>query len=224
VLYPERLPQRLWLKHYGTVFRTVEVNATFYRLPSEAAVEAWRRAVPDDFVFAVKGSRLVTHVRRLSGVSEAVMQFCDRISTLDETLGPVLWQLPPTMKRNDTLLAGFLHVLPRERRHVIEFRHPSWWHPDVVAALTDRMVAICLVDMPGYVSPAIATADFIYARFHGPETHYKGRYPDDSLRRWADRLRDIARDQYRIYAYFNNDAHGHAVENALTLRRLLARP
>jgi uncharacterized protein YecE (DUF72 family) len=224
IVYPEALPQRLWLPHYSTVFRTVEINATFYRMPSQSTVRSWKRSVGEGFLFAVKGSRVVTHVRRLSDASDSVQQFCDRIAELDDTRGPVLWQLPPTLSRDDAVLSRFLHVLPSGFRHAIEFRHPSWWHTDVYAALAANRIAICLVDMPGFMSPLVATSDFVYARFHGADSLYVGKYSDDALRVWAERLRGVAGNQAAIYAYFNNDARGYAVENALTFRRLLARP
>ncbi len=220
--YPDGLPKSQWLTHYSSVFSTVELNNTFYRLPTPAAVERWTNQVAESFVFAVKGSRYVTHTKRLNNAGNAVATFTDRMRGLGDKLGPVLWQLPPGFQRDECRLSAFLNVLPAATEHVIEFRHQSWWHPDVLDLLRAHATAICLVDMPGFRSPLIATTRFAYIRFHGPEHLYSSCYDSTSLAHWADGLKDLMWQGHDVYVYFNNDTNAYAVKNALTLRQFLA--
>jgi uncharacterized protein YecE (DUF72 family) len=192
-------------------------------MPSESTSVEWAKETPPEFVFAVKGSRYVTHVRRLNDVAGPVAEFIKRISPLGKKLGPVLWQLPPALVRNDERLKAFLDILPKDVRHTIEFRHESWWHKDVYALLKAHDVALCLIDWPGFRSPVVATTDFVYLRFHGSGTLYGGLYGDDSLDWWVQSARKIATKPRTVYAYFNNDANACAVRNALTFRGLTAR-
>jgi len=222
--YPVGLPTSRWLDFYCGHFNTVELNSTFYRLPSESVAAEWARETPPGFIFAVKGSRYVTHVRRLNDVAGPVDEFVTRVSPLGAKLGPVLWQLPPTLARDDERLSAFLDILPRSVRHVIEFRHESWWHDEVYARLRAHNVALCLIDWPGHRSPVVATTDFIYLRFHGSESLYGGLYGDDALAWWVQAASTIATQRQTVYAYFNNDANACAVRNALTFRGLTARP
>ncbi|MBN1152287.1 MAG: DUF72 domain-containing protein [Dehalococcoidia bacterium] len=221
VLYPDGLPQRRWLQHYSATFPTVEVNSTFYRLPAEETLLRWLTFVNAGFVFAVKGSRFVTHMRRINGVKAAVAEFCARVRILGDALGPVLWQLPPSLSRDEVLLRQFVEVLPAQMRHAIEFRHESWWRPEVFGLLHDYGIALCLVDMPGACCPITSTAPFVYVRFHGPERLYGGRYSESALALWATQLTSVAGAATDLYVYFNNDDEGFAVENALTMSRLL---
>jgi uncharacterized protein YecE (DUF72 family) len=223
-VYPTELAKSRWLNFYSGVFDTVELNNTFYRLPSETAVTRWAEATGDDFVFAVKGSRYITHVRRLNDVEPAVQQFVERLSTLGSKLGPVLWQLPPGTSRDDTRLEAFLRLLPTSPRNVIEFRHASWRNEDIYSMLRCYGVALCLIDMPGFRSAPIATTDFIYVRFHGADRLYSSSYELAGLERWAGDIRGLSEGVRSVYAYFNNDVNAYAVDNALTLRRLLAAP
>ena len=223
-VYPAELAKSRWLTFYSGVFDTVELNNTFYRLPSEAAVTRWSETTGDGFVFAVKGSRYITHVRRLNDVEPAVQQFVERLSALGSKLGPVLWQLPPGMSRDDTRLEAFLRLLPPSLRNVIEFRHVSWRNEDIYAMLRCYGVAVCLIDTPGFRSAPIATTDFIYVRFHGADRLYSSSYEIESLERWAADIKGLSEGVRPVYAYFNNDVNGYAVDNALTLRRLLAAP
>ncbi len=221
LFYRPGLPQREWLSHYASHFNTVEVNSTFYGLPSEESLRRWGETVGDGFVFALKGSRLVTHARRLVNVAVEVERFCERACLLRNRLGPVLWQLPPSLQRDDRRLEGFLSMLPSDIQHVIEFRHLSWWHADVYELLQARGVAICCIDMPGFRSPAVCTASCVYVRFHGPEHLYNGSYDAAALHEWATRLVGVLPVGGRVYAYFNNDADAHAVENAFTFVQML---
>jgi uncharacterized protein YecE (DUF72 family) len=221
VVYPRGLPPAQRLSRYAERFATVEVNATFYRTPSERAVDAWRETTPPGFVFAVKGSRLVTHVRRLRDVAEPVSGFLERVARLGPKLEVVLWQLPPSLVRDDALLEGFVALLDGTPvRHAIEFRHESWLAEEVFALLQRHDVA--MVNVSGETLPArfVATASFVYARFHGLPL-YRGAYDEAALAPWAPYLareRESGRD---CYAYFNNDAEGHAPRDALRLLRML---
>jgi len=143
---------------------------------------------------------------------------------LGDRLGPILWQLPPSLQRDDERLEAFVSALPDNARHTIEFRHPSWWHPDIYALLQKHRVAVCLVDMPDFRSPALATTDFVYIRFHGATALYGGSYEMAALTEWASALRGVAGAARSIYAYFNNDSDAHAVHNAIEFRRLIAAP
>ncbi len=222
--YPAGLARSGWLGFYSGIFDTVELNNTFYRLPSEAAMTRWFDVTGSEFIFAVKGSRYITHVRRLEGVEAAVKEFLERLTALGGKLGPVLWQLPPRMSRDDRRLEAFLRLLPRSPRHVIEFRHASWRNNDVYSMLRNYGVATCLVDAPEFRSPAVATTDFIYVRFHGLESLYSGSYEHERLERWAADITGLSQGVRPVYAYFNNDSNAYAVDNALTLRRLLVAP
>jgi uncharacterized protein YecE (DUF72 family) len=222
--YPEDLPKSKWLPFYAGQFTTVELNNSFYRLPSEKAFTSWRESTPDGFVFAVKMSRFITHIKRLRNLDSAVETFLSRAVLLRQKLGPLLYQLPPSMKRNDELLQDFLSSLPPEYRHVIEFRHESWIDDGVFDMLRRHNVGLCVFDMPGLSCPLVATTDFAYVRFHGREGLYSSRYSDDELRRWAERIVGLGQNVRTTYIYFNNDAAAFAVKNAMTLKNLLDGP
>ncbi|MCS7207788.1 MAG: DUF72 domain-containing protein [Dehalococcoidia bacterium] len=220
LFYPSDLSPSRWLAYYAQHFPTVELNAPFYRLPSERAVRSWAEGVPSGFRFAVKASRWITHIKRLAGGAELAL-FLERVRFLGKALGPILYQLPPTMRRDTQRLEGFLTRLPRDMCHAIEFRHPSWFCPEVYALLRRHGVALCLVDMVGFSSPREATGDFLYVRFHGTGGLYWGSYTEETLRGWAWDLQALSAGLRPIWAYFNNDAEAAAVHDALRLRALL---
>ena len=222
VFYPPKLAQSKWLEHYTAHFSTVELNNSFYRLPSEKAFSNWRDTSPDGFVYAVKVSRFITHIKRLKDVEEPIETFLDRARLLEEKLGPLLYQLPPNMHRNDERLDAFLSLLPKEQRHVVEFRHASWLVEQVFAILRRYNVGFCIFDMPGLTCPLMATADFAYIRFHGASGLYFSCYSDDELDDWAGRIKGLAQDLKAVYIYFNNDADGFALKNAQTLGEKLS--
>jgi uncharacterized protein YecE (DUF72 family) len=222
--YPEELPKSKWLLFYARQFTTVELNNSFYRLPSEKAFTTWRDSTPDDFVFAVKVSRFITHIKRLRNLDTAVDNFVSRAGFLREKLGPLLYQLPPSMKRNDELLQSFLSSLPPQYRHVIEFRHESWINDAVFDILRRHNVGLCVFDMPGFSCPLVATSDFAYVRFHGSQGLYASRYSDEELSEWARKIAILGQNVKVSYIYFNNDAEAFAVDNAITLRNLLDIP
>jgi len=222
VFYPERLPARRWLDYYAGVFDTVEVNATFYRLPRESAVADWVAETPPGFLFAVKMSRYVTHIRRLREVGESLTRFYARIEPLASTpkLGPVLWQLPGNFRRDDARLAEVLDQLP-PGRHCFEFRHESWFVDGVYELLRRHDVALVIGDTPTRPFQARElTAGWTFVRFHHGHRGRGGKYSDRELHEWAERIDRWCRN-VDVYAYFNNDWEGYAPRNARLLQRLL---
>ena len=219
--YPEKLTKAKWLEFYATHFTTVELNNSFYRLPSEAAFATWHDSSPANFTFAVKVSRFITHIKRLRNSEEAVETFVSRAKILGEKLGPLLYQLPPNMHRNDEVLDSFLSTLPQGMKHVFEFRHQSWLEDKVFEILHKYNTGFCVFDMPGLPCPLVATADFAYIRFHGSTGLYWSCYSDEELASWAKRLATLGANLEAIYIYFNNDAEAFAVRNAITLRGYL---
>jgi uncharacterized protein YecE (DUF72 family) len=222
VFYPERLPARRWLEYYSRFFDTVEVNATFYRLPRETAVANWVAETPPGFLFTVKMSRYVTHIRRLRGLAESLELFYGRIAPLVRSpkLGPVLWQLPGTFRRDDARLADALDQLP-PGRHCFEFRHESWFVDDVYELLRRHGVALVIGDTPQRpFQTHELTADWTFLRFHYGHRGRGGNYSEREIREWAERI-DGWRRRVDVYAYFNNDWEGYAPRNARLLQRLL---
>jgi len=219
--YPQALPKSKWLSFYARQFTTVELNNTFYRLPSEKAFTTWRESTPENFIFAVKVSRFITHIKRLRNLGATVENFLSRAAFLKEKLGPLLYQLPPSMKRNDELLQNFLSTLPSKYQHVIEFRHESWIDEAVFDILRRHNVGLCVFDMPSFSCPLVATSDFAYIRFHGSEGLYSSSYSDEELTQWAQRIARLDQNVKASYIYFNNDAEAFAIENATALRNLL---
>jgi uncharacterized protein YecE (DUF72 family) len=219
--YPEKLPRAGWLEFYAGHFPTVELNNSFYRLPSERAFNSWRDNTPDGFTFAVKVSRYITHIRRLKDCREAMDNFMQRAKILGDKLGPLLYQLPPGLHRDDETLASFLSDLPGGVRHVIEFRHPSWLVEDIFGVLRQHRVGLCVFDMPALACPRLATTDFAYIRFHGSESLYSSSYPDEALAGWAESIAGLAKTLDTAYIYFNNDVGGYALKNAVTIRDYL---
>jgi uncharacterized protein YecE (DUF72 family) len=218
-VYGGAAPAR-WLGLYARRFDTVEVNATFYRLPRRAAVERWVEQTPDGFVFAVKASRYLTHVRRLRDLGRGLDRFFDPLEPLREAgrLGPVLWQLPETFRRDDERLAAALERLP-PAEHAWEFRHPGWFAPDVYALLREHGCALVVGDTPQRpFQPLALTASWTYVRFHHGHRGRRGNYSESELREWAARLARLRRPGW---AYFNNDWEAFAVRNAHRLRHLL---
>ena len=219
--YPEKLTKAKWLEFYAGHFTTVELNNSFYRLPSETAWSTWRDSSPANFSFAVKVSRFITHIKRLKDTGEAVEKFIDGSKNLGDKLGPLLYQLPPNMHRDDERLESFLSILPPGMRHVVEFRHQSWLDDKVFEILRGYDAGLCVFDMPSLSCPLVATADFAYVRFHGSTGLYFSCYSDEELADWARRLSDLATNLKALYIYFNNDAEAFAVRNAITLRNYL---
>jgi uncharacterized protein YecE (DUF72 family) len=217
------LPKAKWLEFYSRHFTTVELNNSFYRLPSEAAFANWSDSSPANFVFAVKVSRFITHIKRLKNSQEPVDTFLGRARILKKKLGPLLYQLPPSMHRDDGRLESFLAILPRGMKHAFEFRHQSWLDGGVFEILRQYNAGLCVFDMPGLSCPLTATADFAYIRFHGSAALYSSCYSDEELADWAKRLAGLAPEVKEVYIYFNNDTEAFAVMNAKTLGDYLER-
>ena len=219
-LYPEGEPKRRWLELYAEKFDTVEVNATFYRLPKRDAVAAWVSQTPPGFLFAVKASRYLTHIKRLTDLGEGIERFYAPLEPLRHArkLGPVLWQLPGNFHRDDARLHAWLEALPGGL-HTIEFRHPSWFAPETLGALRDRGVALTIGDHPERPFQSHeATASWRFVRFHYGSRGRDGNYSATELEEWARRIAQWRRRE-DVYAYFNNDWRGLAPANALELRR-----
>lgn len=236
LFYPATLPSRGWLPHYAAAFDTVEVNNTFYRLPETRTFAGWRAATPAGFLMAVKASRYLTHMKRLREPEDALSRLLERAAALGSRLGPVLYQLPAAFVRDLDRLAAFLAALPRRwpaangsgatRRqltHVIEFRHSSWYVSETFDLLAGARVSLCLHDKEGSAITAPMIGPAVYLRFHGTTGRYHGSYGTPALSRWAARLAEQVQDGRPVYAYFNNDPQAVAVQNAMTLRRLLRR-
>jgi uncharacterized protein YecE (DUF72 family) len=217
--YPEKLPARRWLEHYATVFDTVELNNTFYRLPSESAVKGWVEQSPRGFRFAVKASRYMTHIKRLREMSTRGQRFFDAIKPLADTpkMGPVLWQLPANFQRDDERLGEALERLP-EGRHCFEFRHESWFAPEVYELLRRHRAALVIGDDPDrpFQSHEL-TASWTYIRFHRGNRGRRGNYSVRELGEWRRRIAAWRAD-VEVYAYFNNDWEAFAPKNAVWLR------
>jgi uncharacterized protein YecE (DUF72 family) len=224
VFYPPRLPARSWLDFYARHFDTVEINTTFYRLPKREAVARWVEESPADFLFSVKISRYITHIKRLREVEAGVGVLLERLRPLADSpkLGPYLWQLPPTFRRDDDRLAGALAAVP-PGRHAVEFRHPSWFAEGVYDLLRRHGAALVVGDRPQVhaFQTRELTADWTFVRFHWGTRGRRGNYSETELREWADRIRDWSGAGIDVYAYFNNDWEGFAVRNALRLKELL---
>jgi uncharacterized protein YecE (DUF72 family) len=221
-VYPKGLPARRWLAQYAELFDTVEVNNTFYRLPKRESVAAWVAESPPDFLFAVKSSRFLTHVRRLTDLGQGIRRFYERIEPLLESpkMGPVLWQLPHTFHRDDERLAAALPRLPAGR-HCFEFRHASWFCDEVYELLRTHGAALVIGDHPErpFQSHELTT-DWTFVRFHYGSRGRGGNYSETELGEWAERF-DGWRAEADVYAYFNNDWMGYAVRNGVRLRELL---
>jgi uncharacterized protein YecE (DUF72 family) len=217
-VYPKGVPPRRWLARYATMFDTVEVNSTFYRLASRDAVDGWAAQTPDDFVFALKASRYLTHMKRLTDLDRGIERYYERIEPLVGTpkLGPIVWQLPQNFHRDDERLATALAALPRGR-HCFEFRHPSWFTPDVYALLRRHDVALVIGDHPQrpFQSHEM-TAGWTLIRFHHGRRGRRGNYSRRELETWVRRIRQWRR-RVEVFAYFNNDWEAFAVRNGLWL-------
>lgn len=220
--YPAGIRKKNLFEYYCTKFDTVEINNSFYRLPEEKTFAHWREATPTGFVFALKASRLITHVKRLKDPQGPLDTFMERANILGEKLGPVLFQLPPRWRRNLERLEGFLNALPPRGMFAFEFRDPDWFHSDVYALLAEAGAAFCIYDFDFLLSPREVTADFIYIRLHGPAGKYRGQYSEDALRDWASFIRGWKKKGKAVYCYFDNDEAGYAALDAMRLRAMVS--
>lgn len=228
VFYPPGLPERKWLEHYSSFFNTVELNVSFYRLPRKTVFEGWRSRTPDNFIFVVKGSRFITHIKKLKDCDEPLKLFFDNVVGLKEKLGMVLWQLPPNLRSDTDKLESFCRTIRRLRvsrltRHTFEFRHPSWFCEEIYEILRNYGFSLCIAHSGLWPCEEVITSDFVYFRFHGGEILYGSNYSEKELKEWASKAKYWMGKRKDIYAYFNNDAYGFAVKNAMRFRQLLER-
>ena len=219
--YPESISKQDFLNYYADHFHTVEINNSFYQLPSEKALIRWKKAVPPGFVFAVKASRYITHMKKLKNPEESVSVFLERISILGEKLGPILFQLPPKWNFDPRRLEAFLEVLNPCYRYAFEFRNSSWFDVRAYDALGKHGATFCIYDFAGLLSPKKVTSGLIYIRLHGPSGPYRGQYETDELAGWAEDLLSWSKEEKQIYCYFDNDQAGYAAQDALRLKAMI---
>ena len=221
--YPAGTRQQDLLAAYADRFESVEINNTFYNLPSAETVATWRAQTPADFRFAAKASRYLTHMKKLKHPGEPLERLFGCIDGLGDKLGPVLFQLPPRWRMNPDRLESFIEALPGGRRYAFEFRDASWHHRRILELLAQRRAAFCIFDLAGLRSPIEATADFVYLRLHGPGGPYQGSYDGRTLSGWARRMLGWSRAGKDVYCYFDNDQKGYAPRDALRLKEMVER-
>ncbi len=220
--FPKEVMVKHHLQFYATQFSTAELNGVFYRTPTEAAVRGWRDGTPDDFVFAWKASKFITHWKRLTDKSRNSLALLEsRLRLLGSKAGPILFQLPPQFPVNRERLAGFLKLLNRKRRYAFEFRHQSWYDEPILDLLRDHDMSLCISDHHDAPAPWLVTASFVYVRGHGPKGTYQGRYSDNTLRKWASDIKKWKRRGRDVYVYFDNDQKSAAPFDAKDLMRLV---
>lgn len=223
IFYPPTLPANEWLAFYASRFSTVEVNSSFYRLPKRETFEIWRDRTPAGFTFAVKASRYITHLKKLKDVDDAWERFIENASGLGEKLGPILFQFPANWHANLERLAAFLAMLPDEFRYVFEFRHESWFNPDVYTLLKKKNAALCIADSPEWPEVCEITAPFTFIRMHGGRELYASEYSTAELFEWAKLIAGFLHQRLDVFVYFNNDAYGFAIKNATQLKEFVQR-
>ena len=219
--YPRGLPSRKFLEYYMASFSTVEINNTFYRLPNKETMANWRDATPKGFLFAVKASRFITHMKKLKDPEKSLAPFLEVVEELGDKMGPILFQLPPRWGFQANRLAEFLKALPSRHRYAFEFRDCGWLNPVAYELLAKWKMAFCIYDFAGQKSPVRVTADFIYLRFHGPDGPYRGQYSSQALARWAETFLSWAREGKDVFCYFDNDEAGYAAADALRLKEMV---
>ncbi|MFZ6017943.1 MAG: DUF72 domain-containing protein [Nitrospirota bacterium] len=219
--YPENLSRTHWLEYYCTKFSTVELNVTFYRLPERETFAKWYSSTPEGFTFSLKGSRFITHVKKLKDCAEPIEAFFSRAAVLKEKLGVILWQLPPGFEMDLERLKHFLEAIrPYQARNTFEFRNKTWINKKVIDLLEKENATFCMADWPEFLDKLPLTADFVYIRRHGEGGSYATSYSAESLTKDAKRIRAYLRQKKSVFIYFNNDAKGYAPQNAVELIRL----
>ena len=219
--YPDDLSPEEFLVYYAERFHTVEINNSFYRLPEAKTFKDWRDTTPAGFIFTVKASRYVTHMKKLKDPEAPISTLLERAGSLGNTLGPILFQLPPRWHFNLERLASFLKSLPRDHRYAFEFRDPSWFDPQTYRVLEARDAAFCIYELAGRLSPKEVTADFVYIRLHGPKGPYQGQYGTKVLSGWAGAISAWVRQGKEVFCYFDNDEAGYAAQDALKLQEMI---
>lgn len=219
--YPAGMRPSSFLPYYAGRFATVEINSSFYRLPATKTLNAWRKESPAGFLFAIKASRYLTHMKKLRDAEEPLQVFLRQAAILGDKLGPVLLQLPPGWHCNPERLRAFLEMLPAGHRYAFEFRDQSWFDAAVYRALARKNVAFCIYELAGVIAPKKITADFVYVRLHGPAAAYQGCYDTQALSGWAGAFSTWRRQGREIFCYFDNDQQGFAAQNAQELAAML---
>lgn len=220
VFYPRRIRSDERLHFYSQHFNTVEINNTFYHLPTEAVIERWNSAVPNNFLFSIKASQYITHRKRLKDPIESTAKFIERITPLGRKLGPILFQLPPNFKQDISRLENFLSSLDQKLSYTFEFRHPTWFNDEVYELLKKYHVALCITDLGGQLTPMEITAKFTYIRLHGPTNSYSGSYGTKKLHEWKNTIKQFHKNKIKCYCYFDNDEKGYAIKDAIELKSL----
>jgi uncharacterized protein YecE (DUF72 family) len=221
--YPPGTKDSKQLSYYIKIFKTVELNNPFYHLPPPKTFTNWKKFTPADFLFAVKASRYITHVKKLNVEKESIRLFFKSANKLQKKLGPVLFQLPPHWKINVGRFDTFLRKLPKTHRYTFEFRDQSWYAEVVYKLLSKYNCAFCIYELGGHLSPLITTTHFVYVRLHGPDRKYSGSYSNKELKKWAKLCIQWSKEQKDVYVYFDNDQSGYAAVNAQTLQKLLSK-
>lgn len=218
--YPEEIKVKDNFSYYVKHFNTVEINNTFYGIPTEETFLNWKKKVPDDFIYVIKAYRNITHLKKLHDPSTSLPPFLDRVALLDKKLGAILFQLPPYMKVKPKTFEAFLKELPEKYRYVFEFRNPDWYKTEIYDLLKKYNCAFCIYELAGHLSPIEVTADFVYLRLHGPGNKYQGSYPDETLQKWAQFCYEWSKTK-DVFVYFDNDEKGYAAFNALKLQEFV---
>ena len=221
VFYPQDLPKSQWLDYYQKYFDTVELNNTFYHLPKEQTFKNWHKAVSKKFIYAVKANRFITHIKKLKKAKDSVNLFMSRAKLLKENLGPILYQLPPRWKANSERLEDFAKNLSKKYVNVFEFRDTSWFNDEIYSILKKNKLNFCIYSMPGIDCPDLVTGPVVYIRMHGGSILYGSNYADSELKDLARQIKGFLKKKLSVYVYFNNDASGYAIKNALRLKELL---
>jgi len=221
VFYPSDLASNKLLEYYADSFKTVELNTSFYHLPRPIVYCNWYKKTPSNFVFSVKASRFITHIKKLKDPEESWQRFIDSAKELKEKLGPILFQLPPSLKADKKRLEGLFKILPKKYLYCLEPRHETWFSDDIYDILKKYQVALCLADSPVYPLKIKMTSSFVYIRFHGGKILYGSKYSEKELKQWVKRITNWQKEKLDVYVYFNNDYEGYAIENAKRLKELL---
>ena len=221
IFYPKGMKEPQFLEYYLKFFSTVEINNSFYRLPPGETFQHWKEAVPEKFLFAVKGSRFITHMKKLSDPVASLDGFLTNVRHLGDRLGVILFQLPPGWKLNAERLNAFAAALPKDFRYAFEFRNQTWYDESVYEILRSYNLAFCIYEIEHHLSPVITTANFVYVRLHGPEGKYAGNYSDSVLRNWAHKCIYWSEQGKDVFLYFDNDQLAYAAFNAIRIKELL---
>jgi len=223
--YPKDVPQKRWLEFYAQTFNSVELNVTFYRLPKDIIFQNWHKRTPSDFRFVIKGSRFITHIKRLRGCKDPLNLFMQRAAHLKEKLACVLWQMPPNLSYDAKRIKSFIMHLKKWPQYLysFEFRNESWFNDELYGIFRENNINLCIADSPSYPYRETLTSNFLYLRFHGGKKLYGSNYSSSELKKWKNKSVMWMKGKNTLFAFFNNDAYGFAVENALYFQKLLSK-